>query len=286
MRMERRAGTEFLRVGTVAHSDIRQRSLNADGHRTARDLRADPRRFARSPGPPPLGRTAQARCPGRARRPGSSRRQDGGVAPACRSGPAMADLGRQLHEYLAQSKAAPAPPPAGGPQEEPEGDGAGAWPSAFPGWRWPWAAEADPWLPGLSPWQRLAGAALCLLLAALCFGLAALYAPLLLLRARKFALLWSLGSLCALLAAALLRGPSRLLREPSRGSLLYAAALGGTLYAALGLRSTALTALGAAAQLGAAASALLGALPGGAAGARRVGGLLVTALRRGAALPV
>ena len=188
----------------------------------------------------------------------------------------MADLGRQLHEYLAQSKAAtpaPARPPAGGPQDEPAEGGAGPWPSAFPrpGWRWPWAAEADPWLPGLSLWQRLAGAALCLLLAALCFGLAALYAPLLLLRARKFALL---------------RGPSRLLREPSRVSLLYALALGGTLYAALGLRSTALTALGAAAQLGTAAAALLGALPGGAAGVRRLGGLLGAALRPGAVLPV
>ncbi|NXD65507.1 SFT2C protein, partial [Eolophus roseicapillus] len=62
-------------------------------------------------------------------------------------------------------------------------------------------------LSGLSRWQRLAGSGLCLLLAALCFGLAALYVPLLLLRARKFALLWSLGSLCALGAAALLRGP-------------------------------------------------------------------------------
>ncbi|NXT07866.1 SFT2C protein, partial [Prunella fulvescens] len=58
-------------------------------------------------------------------------------------------------------------------------------------------------LPGLSRWQRLAGSGLCALLAALCFGLAALCVPLLLLRARKFALLWSLGSLCALGAAAL-----------------------------------------------------------------------------------
>ncbi|KAM6063266.1 vesicle transport protein SFT2C isoform 1-T2 [Chlamydotis macqueenii] len=219
----------------------------------------------------------------------------------------MADLGRQLQEYLAQSKAAaaggsnaaPAPPPAGSSQEEAgSGGGLGAWlgplspfpPAAAPpgsGSGWPWAAEADPCLPGLSRWQRLAGSGLCLLLAALCFGLAMLYAPLLLLRARKFALLWSLGSLCALGAAALLRGPARLLREPSRGSLLYLGALGGTLYAALGLRSTLLTALGAALQLGAAAAALLAALPGGAAGLRRLGGLLSAVLRRrGKALPV
>ncbi|XP_030351859.1 vesicle transport protein SFT2C [Strigops habroptila] len=229
----------------------------------------------------------------------------------------MADLGRQLQEYLAQSKAttaaassaAPAPPPAGCSQEEAAGSGGlGAWLgplNPFPPGRgappaaagpgsgsgsgsgWPWAAEADPCLPGLSRWQRLAGSGLCLLLAALCFGLAALYVPLLLLRARKFALLWSLGSLCALSAAALLRGPARLLREPSRGSLLYFGALGGTLYAALGLRSTLLTALGAAVQLGTAAAALLAALPGGAAGLRRLGGLLCAAVRRGGkALPV
>ncbi|KAM6326368.1 vesicle transport protein SFT2C [Podargus strigoides] len=230
----------------------------------------------------------------------------------------MADLGRQLQEYLAQSKAAaagggssaaPAPPPASCSQEEAgSGGGLGAWlgplnpfspgrgappaaaaPGSGPsaGLGWPWAAEADPCLPGLSRWQRLAGSGLCLLLAAVCFGLAALYAPLLLLRARKFALLWSLGSLCALGAAALLRGPARLLREPSRGSLLYLGALGGTLYAALGLRSTLLTVLGATVQLGAAAAALLALLPGGTAGLRRLGGLVGTALRRrGKTLPV
>ncbi|NXK92057.1 SFT2C protein, partial [Formicarius rufipectus] len=72
---------------------------------------------------------------------------------------------------------------------------------------------------GLSRWQRLAGGALCLLLAALCFVLAALCSPLLLLRARRFALLWSLGSLCALGVVALWAGPARLLR--GRGALLY-----------------------------------------------------------------
>lgn len=198
----------------------------------------------------------------------------------------MADLGRQIHEYLARSKAAPAPPPAVSPQQEPAGGGAGPWPWSGPGWRWPWAADPDPWLPGVSWWQRVLVAALCSVLAALCFVLAALYAPLLLLRARKFALLWSLGSLCALSAVALLRGPSRLLRSPSPVSLLYVSALCWTLYAAMGLRSTALTALGAAAQLCSAGAALLGALPGGAAGIRRLGALLAAALRRGAALPV
>ncbi|XP_067158103.1 vesicle transport protein SFT2C [Apteryx mantelli] len=199
----------------------------------------------------------------------------------------MADLGRQLQEYLAQAKAGG----GGGSGSSAAPDGcAGAEAAAAAGGGgpagggWPWAAEADPWLPGLSRWQRLAGGGLCLLLAALCWALAALYAPLLLLRARKFALLWSLGSVCGLGAAALLRGPRRLLREPGGATLLYLAALGGTLYAALARRSAALAALGAAAQLGAAAAAL----PGGAAGLRLLGRLLGPALRRraAAALPV
>ncbi|OWJ99899.1 hypothetical protein Celaphus_00015667 [Cervus elaphus hippelaphus] len=115
----------------------------------------------------------------------------------------------------------------------------------------------------------------CLLLAALCFGLAALYAPVLLLRARKFALLWSLGSALALAGGTLLRGGAacgRLLRgeeAPSRPALLYVVALGATLYAALCLRSTLLTALGACAQVAALLAALLGVLPRGAGTALR-----------------
>ncbi|GAB5575572.1 vesicle transport protein SFT2C [Prionailurus iriomotensis] len=116
----------------------------------------------------------------------------------------------------------------------------------------------------------------CLLLAALCFGLAALYAPVLLLRARKFALLWSLGSALALAGGTLLRGGAacgRLLRgeeTPSRPALLYVAALGATLYAALGLRSTLFTALGACVQVAALLSVLFGLLPRGAVTALRL----------------
>ncbi|TFK06271.1 rRNA promoter binding protein [Platysternon megacephalum] len=204
----------------------------------------------------------------------------------------MAELNRQLQEYLAQSKNSSSPGPAAPSSSRQTPDaadaGVGTWlgrlspfsSSSPAAGSWPWAAEPDPWLPGLSRWQRLVGSGLCLLLAALCFGLAALYAPLLLLRARKFALLWSLGSAFALGAAGFLRGPSRLLREPSRGTVLYLGALAGTLYAALGLRSTLLTALGAAAQLAAIAGCLLALLPGGPAGLRYLGGLLGGFVRR------
>ncbi|XP_023970838.1 vesicle transport protein SFT2C [Physeter macrocephalus] len=201
----------------------------------------------------------------------------------------MADLHRQLQEYLAQGKAggpgAAEPLLDAGEAEEPTaGAGpAGAW-LGRAGLRWTWArSSAEPTtaagptcMPSVTRAQRLAASGVCLLLAALCFGLAALYAPVLLLRARKFALLWSLGSALALAGGTLLRGGAacgRLLRgeeAPSRSALLYVAALGSTLYAALGLRSTWLTALGACAQVAALLAVLLGLLPRGAGTALRM----------------
>ncbi|KAM6918506.1 vesicle transport protein SFT2C [Xenentodon cancila] len=217
----------------------------------------------------------------------------------------MADLNRQLQEYLVQSKAGT----SSGSQsasttvelDEPEsvpgswfgrwsspwsggrgGSPAGLNPSGSGGFSWPWSAEPDPCLPGMSRRQRLAVCGVCASLSLLCFGLAALYAPLLLLYARKFALLWSLGSLFAIAAAAVLRGPSRMAAglPTSPGAAVYLCALGGTLYAALSLRSTVLTALGAAVQVAAIVGYVVTLLPGGSAGIRLVGGMLVSALRR------
>ncbi|XP_059586882.1 vesicle transport protein SFT2C [Alligator mississippiensis] len=192
----------------------------------------------------------------------------------------MADLGRQLQDYLAQSRAGGGSGPGSSRAEPAEAEaGPRAWLSRLSAWPWeaePEAEEASRCWPGLglTRGQRLAGSALCLVLAALCFGLAALHVPLLLLRARRFALLWSLGSALALGAAALLRGPDHLLWPPSRAGALYLGALAATLYAALGLRSAALSALGAAAQLAALAACLLSLLPGGAAGLSYLGGFV------------
>ncbi|KAE8581905.1 hypothetical protein XENTR_v10019861 [Xenopus tropicalis] len=205
-------------------------------------------------------------------------------------GAKMADLARQLQEYVAQSKSGKSGSVPSGAASPPAGERAEpAW-KAWIGQHVPTlsALEADPLLPGLSGSQRLAGAGLCVAVAALCFGLSGMYVPILLLRARKFALLWSLGSVLGLAAAALLRGPSRLLREPEPWSLMYLAALGGTLYSALGIRSTGLTVLGAAAQILTAAGLLLGLIPGGALGRRYIGSLCGSMMRRGVAkaLPV
>ncbi|XP_015459735.2 vesicle transport protein SFT2C [Astyanax mexicanus] len=215
--------------------------------------------------------------------------------------PAMAELNRQLQEYLAQSKSGAKTISQSGSSttisidEEPAsvpGSWFGSWSSPFSGrgspagpaqssgFSWPWSAEPDPCLPAMSRSQRLVAFGICALLSALCFGLAALYAPLLLLKARKFALLWSLGSLFALLGAAVLRGPSKLLGSPSPGAVVYLCALAGTLYAAMGLHSTALTAIGALVQIGAIAGQVLALLPGGSAGMRFVGGMAASAIKR------
>lgn len=195
----------------------------------------------------------------------------------------------------ANRPAAAEPLLAAGTAEELEaGDGAAAAWLGRTALLWPWprsSAEPPPagsqCMPNVTRVQRVAAGGLGLLLAALCFGLAALYAPVLLLRARKFALLWSLGSVLALASAALLRGGpacGRILRgeeKPSRTALAYAATLSATLYAALVLRSTVLTALGACAQVAALLYALLGLLPWGGVTALR---LTLGRLKSGASL--
>ncbi|XP_066565854.1 vesicle transport protein SFT2C [Amia ocellicauda] len=213
----------------------------------------------------------------------------------------MADLNRQLQEYLAQSKSGAKTVSQSstsidmGDTASANGSWFGRWSSPFPGGgsssnnagqgsstgvSWPWSSEPDPCLPGMSRSQRLVGFGLCIVVSVLCFGLSALYAPLLLLKARKFALLWSLGSVFALLGAAILRGPSKLLATPSPGAAVYLCSLTGTLYAALSLHSTVLTALGAAVQVAAIVGYIVALLPGGSAGIRFIGSLTMSALKR------
>ena len=67
-------------------------------------------------------------------------------------------------------------------------------------------------LPRLSRTQRVVGCVTCVAFGALCFGMAVFYIPLLVVKARKFALLFSLGSLMMVAGIALLRGPASLLR--------------------------------------------------------------------------
>ncbi|XP_063074903.1 vesicle transport protein SFT2C [Engraulis encrasicolus] len=213
----------------------------------------------------------------------------------------MAELNRQLQEYLSQSKGAKTISQSSSSTtidideaDSVPGSWFGKWSSPFSnpssrgstgqgtssGFSWPWSSEPDPCLPGMSRSQRLVAFGTCIFFSALCFGLSALYAPLLLLKARKFALLWSLGSLFALLGAAILRGPSKLIATPTPGAVVYLCSLGGTLYAALSLHSTLLTALGAAFQIAAIVGYVVALLPGGTAGMRFVGGMAASAIKR------
>lgn len=214
----------------------------------------------------------------------------------------MAELNRQLQEYLAQSKSGaktisesssstivdidkPATVSGSwfGRWSSPisrNSRGASSGQSSGSGVSWPWSSEPDPCLPGMSRSQRLIGFGTCIFFSALCFGLSALYAPLLLLKARKFALLWSLGSVFALVGAAILRGPSKLISTPTPGAVVYLCSLVGTLYAALSLHSTLLTALGAGLQIAAIVGYIVALLPGGSAGMRFVGGMAASAIKR------
>nr|CAD7266912.1 unnamed protein product [Timema shepardi]CAD7577503.1 unnamed protein product [Timema californicum] len=105
----------------------------------------------------------------------------------------------------------------------------------------------------------------------LCFTLAALYIPVLLFKARKFALLYTMGSLFTICSFSFLWGPINHLKHLfSRERLPFTAAYFGsliaTLYFALSVQSTPLTVLFAVAQVMALLWFLISYIPGGQTG--------------------
>ncbi|XP_066594813.1 uncharacterized protein [Prorops nasuta] len=125
--------------------------------------------------------------------------------------------------------------------------------------------------PSMTRVQRLIAFTVCLFTGVLCFFLSALYIPVLLLKARKFALLYTLGSVFFLASFCFLWGPMSYLKslftiERRCFSLSYFLTLIGTLYCALQLQSTPLTVLCAVLQLIAMISFLLSRIPGGTSG--------------------
>ncbi|XP_015607967.1 protein transport protein SFT2 isoform X1 [Cephus cinctus] len=122
--------------------------------------------------------------------------------------------------------------------------------------------------PSMTRLQRLTAFALCFFMGILCFCLSAIYIPVLLLKARKFALLYSLGSLFFLMSFCFLWGPMNYLKslftvERRCFTMTYFGTLFGTLYFALHLQSTPLTVLCAVLQLIAMLSFLVSHIPGG-----------------------
>ncbi|XP_026498340.1 uncharacterized protein LOC113402338 [Vanessa tameamea] len=126
--------------------------------------------------------------------------------------------------------------------------------------------------------QRFLGFGICLFLGILCFTLSFFYIPLLLLQARKFALLFSLGSLFFIMSFSFLYGPwahvkSLFSKERALTTSLYGFTLIATLYCALHLQSTPLTVIFAVAQVLALMWMMLGSIPGGSSGMRFFGSM-------------
>eukprot|EP00053_Salpingoeca_punica_P017403 m.167640 g.167640 ORF g.167640 m.167640 type:complete len:203 (-) comp17199_c2_seq2:297-905(-) len=127
----------------------------------------------------------------------------------------------------------------------------------------------DPCVPSLTRKQRLLGFVGCLVCAAFCFALGSLYIPVLLLKARKFALLFTLGSVLVIAALALFAGPVAFLRHvTSSDRILFSGAYGFliflTFYTSAHLQSVTLTVPCAAAQISLLAMFLVNYIPGGA----------------------
>ncbi|XP_003387372.1 PREDICTED: protein transport protein SFT2-like [Amphimedon queenslandica] len=124
---------------------------------------------------------------------------------------------------------------------------------------------------GLSKKERIVGFFLCLGLGILCFALALALTPMILLKSRKFAALFTMGSLFSLGSFSFLWGPwSHLKHLLSRDRLPFTAVYVGTiiatLYFALGVHSTILTLFCAALQILALIWFLVSYIPGGTTG--------------------
>ncbi|KPJ04381.1 Protein transport protein sft2 [Papilio xuthus] len=125
----------------------------------------------------------------------------------------------------------------------------------------------------LSRTQRFMGFGICMCFGLLCFILSFLYIPILLLQARKFALLFTLGSLFFIFSFSFLYGPwshfkSLFSKERVLTTSLYGSTLIATLYCALHLQSTPLTIVCAVAQVLALLWIMVGYVPGGSSGMR------------------
>ncbi|XP_022825745.1 protein transport protein sft2 [Spodoptera litura] len=130
----------------------------------------------------------------------------------------------------------------------------------------------------LSRTQRFMGFGICLFFGVLCFILSFLYIPILLLQARKFALLFTLGSMFFIISFSFLYGPwnhlkSMFSKERALTTSLYLLTLIATLYCALHLQSTPWTIVCAVLQVVALLWMMMGSIPGGSSGMRFFGSM-------------
>lgn len=128
----------------------------------------------------------------------------------------------------------------------------------------------------LSRWDRMLIFIACNLGAAVCFMICFFLFPVLSLKPRKFAILWSVGSLLFLLSWAVLMGPLVYAKHLVSGSRLpftaaYFGSIAMTLYFAIGLHSTLLTLISSIFQLAALAWYLVSYFPMGSTGLQFMG---------------
>lgn len=117
----------------------------------------------------------------------------------------------------------------------------------------PLVVEEPSWFT-LSRWDRLLVFGVCLLGAVACFALCFVMLPILAMRPRKFAVLWTLGSVLFIISFGVLQGPmGYLVHLVSATRLPFTIAYFGsivmTLVFSIGLRSTLLTILAAVVQI-------------------------------------
>lgn len=153
--------------------------------------------------------------------------------------------------------------------------------------------QEDPWLPSLSKTQRIVGFFLCLLLGLFCFVVAGLCAPLLVLKARKFVILYTMGSIFTIGSFALLWGPYNHLKhifsyQRLPFTLAYFGSLSATLYCAMVVKSTSITLIFATLQMVALAWYICSYIPGGTTGLKFFSKLFASACSKtvSKALPI
>ena len=126
-------------------------------------------------------------------------------------------------------------------------------------------------LPSLSKKQRIIGFMTCLILGIFCFSFSTVYIPMILFKARKFALLFSLGSVFVMGSFSFLWGPVNHLKHMLKKDRLpftavYVGTLSLTLYFAMGLQNTLLTTIAASCQVIALLWFVISYIPGGQTG--------------------
>ncbi|CAF1313113.1 unnamed protein product [Adineta ricciae] len=131
--------------------------------------------------------------------------------------------------------------------------------------------DNDPILPSLTRKQRILGFITCCAIGVLCMAIATLYIPVIVIKARKFATLFSFGSVFFLSSFTMLWGPMNHLKhliniERLPFTMSYLVTLFGTIYFSVWIQSYFLTAAFALFQIGALIWYIISYIPGGARG--------------------